>query len=91
MVDALNLDDGLVGRCCQHAVIAASPGMVGIYLATQRIRPELSGLINIRYATINPDRDRHLGGQPQAVLALDGVAGKSSDGVIQEVTELARG
>ena len=53
MVDALNLDDGLVGRCCQHAVIAASPWMVGIYLATQRIRPERCGLINIRYATIN--------------------------------------
>src|SRR5688572_27666005 len=53
MVDALNLDDRFVGWCCKHAVIAASPWMVGIYLATQRIRPELCGLINIRYATIN--------------------------------------
>lgn len=53
VVDALDLDDGLVGRCCQHAVIAASPRMVGIDRATQRISPELRSLIYIRDTAIN--------------------------------------
>lgn len=53
VVDALDLDDGLVGRCGQHAVIAASPWMVGIDRATQRISPEPGGLIYIRYTAIN--------------------------------------
>jgi hypothetical protein len=53
VVDALNLDNRLIGRCCQHAVIAASPWMAGIYRAAQRIGPEPGGVINIRHATIN--------------------------------------
>ncbi len=53
MVDALNLDNKLIRRCRQHAVIAASPRMFGIDLAAQRISPKLGGLINIRHAAIN--------------------------------------
>ena len=53
MLDALNLDNGLIGRCCQHAVIAASPWVVGIYLAAECIGPEPGGLIDIRYMAIN--------------------------------------
>ena len=45
----------------------------------------------VRYATVNPDQDGHLGGEPQAVLALDGMAGRSPDGVFQEVADLAHG
>jgi hypothetical protein len=53
MLNALDLDDRLVGRRYQHAVIAASPRMIGIHFAAQCIGPESSRLINIRYAAIN--------------------------------------
>jgi hypothetical protein len=53
MLNALNLDDRLVGRRYQHAVIATSPRMDGIHFAAQCISPELSRLIDIRYAAIN--------------------------------------
>ncbi|HUG91043.1 MAG TPA: hypothetical protein VML55_09430 [Planctomycetaceae bacterium] len=45
----------------------------------------------VRYATVNPDRDRHLAGDPQPVLPLDALGDKSSDNLFQEVTDLERG
>jgi len=45
----------------------------------------------IRYAAVNPDRDRHLAGDPQAVLSLDALGEQSPDRLFQEMTELARG
>jgi len=45
----------------------------------------------VHYAVVNPDRDRHLAGDTQAVLSLDSVGEQSPDRLFQEMTELARG
>ncbi len=45
----------------------------------------------IRYVTVNPDREQHLAGHPQPVLALDALGDKSPDNLFQEVSKLARG
>lgn len=45
----------------------------------------------VRYATVNPDQDRHLAGDPQPVLPLDALGDKSPDELFQEVTDLERG
>lgn len=50
-----------------------------------------AGREGIRYATVNPDRDRHLAGDPQSVLSLDALAEESADSLVRQVTELARG
>ncbi len=45
----------------------------------------------IRYATVNPDRDRHLKGVAQGVLSLDALGEESADSLSRQVAELARG
>jgi len=44
---ALDLHDGLVWGCFQHAVVSASPRMTRVYRAAQCICPELGSLVNI--------------------------------------------
>ncbi len=44
----------------------------------------------IQYVTINPERDRHLEGEPQSALLLDAIGDKSPERLFQEVNELAR-
>ncbi len=44
----------------------------------------------IHYVTVNPVRDRHLAGEPQPVLYLDGLGSKSPDSLFEEVTGLVR-
>jgi hypothetical protein len=46
---------------------------------------------DISYATVNPDRARHLAGVAQGVLSLDALAEESADGFYRQVAELARG
>lgn len=43
----------------------------------------------IRYVTVNPDRERHLAGDPQAVLSLDALGTESADSLFRQVTGLA--
>jgi len=45
----------------------------------------------IRSVTVNPDRARHLAGDPQAALSLDAMGDQSPDRLFQEMTELAKG
>jgi hypothetical protein len=45
----------------------------------------------VRYVTVNPDRDRHLAGDPQPVLSLDLLGEESADSLSRQVAELARG
>ena len=45
----------------------------------------------IRYVTVNPDRERHLAGDPQLVLSLDALGEESADSLLQEVADLAQG
>jgi len=45
----------------------------------------------VHYAAINPDRERHLAGDPQTVLSLDTMGDESADRLFQEVMELAQG
>jgi len=45
----------------------------------------------VHYAVVNPDRDQHLAGDPQAVLSLDSLGEESADTLHQQVAELARG
>ena len=44
----------------------------------------------VHYAVVNPDRDRHLAGDEQAVLSLDALGEESADSLHQQVAELAR-
>jgi hypothetical protein len=44
----------------------------------------------IQYVTINPDRERHLAGEPQSVLVLEALGDRSPASLVQEVNELAR-
>jgi len=44
----------------------------------------------IRSATVNPDRERHLAGDPQAAYSLDALNGQTPAGLLQELTALAR-
>ncbi len=44
----------------------------------------------IRYVTVNPDRDRHLAGDPQPVLSLGILGEESADSLSRRVAELAR-
>lgn len=44
----------------------------------------------IHYATVNPDRERHLAGEPQPVLFLDAVSEESADSLLSKVTNLAQ-
>jgi hypothetical protein len=46
---------------------------------------------DISYATVNPDRARHLAGVAQGVLSLDALAEESADSLYRQVAELARG
>ncbi len=45
----------------------------------------------VHYAVVNPDRDRHLAGDPQAVLSLDELGVESAESLHHQVAELARG
>jgi len=45
----------------------------------------------VHYAVVNPDRDRHLAGDPQAILSLDGLGAESANSLHQQVVEVARG
>jgi len=45
----------------------------------------------IHYVIVNPDRHRHLAGDPQPVLSLDDLGAGSADRLFREVKELARG
>ncbi len=45
----------------------------------------------IRYVTINPDRERHLAGDPQSVLSLDAMSEESAGSLVRQVTELVQG
>jgi len=45
----------------------------------------------VRYAAFSPDRENHLGAEPQAVLSLKGLSGRGPESVFQELTALARG
>jgi hypothetical protein len=45
----------------------------------------------IRYVTVNPDRERHLAGDPQAVLSIDALGEESADSLFRRVTDLAQG
>ncbi len=47
MLDAQDLDDRLIGRCLQHAVVAASAGMPGVHRTPECFRPETRGLVDI--------------------------------------------
>src|SRR5262245_9303429 len=42
VLDALDLDDRLVGRCCKHAVIAAAHRMVTVHGTAERGGPKLA-------------------------------------------------
>jgi hypothetical protein len=53
MLDALNFDNGLIWRRFQHAIVAATGGMISIHHTTQCSSPEAGSLINIRRAAIN--------------------------------------
>ncbi len=44
----------------------------------------------IHYVTINPDRERHLAGDPQPALSLDAVGEKSPDSLLQELKTIAQ-
>ena len=55
---ALDLHDGLVWGCFQHAVVSASPRMTWVYRATQCIRPEPGSLVYIRSAAVNQKRTK---------------------------------
>jgi len=44
----------------------------------------------VQYAAINPDRERHLAGDPQVVLSLDALGEESVDSLHRQVAELAR-
>src|SRR5215467_10372547 len=48
MLHTLNLNNRLVGRCVQHAVVAAGAWVIKIYRAAQCFGPESCGLIDIR-------------------------------------------
>ena len=54
--NALNLHDRLVGRSLQHAIVAASAGMLLVYRTPQCLRPEFRSLTNIRCPTVNENR-----------------------------------
>src|SRR5882724_12080051 len=56
MVHALDLDDGLVHRGLQHAVVAAAAGMLEVHRATQRLAPETGGRVNIGGPTVDQYR-----------------------------------
>ncbi len=45
----------------------------------------------VRYVTVNPDRDRHLAGDPQPALSLDVLGEESADSLYRRLAELARG
>jgi len=45
----------------------------------------------VHYAVVNPNRDRHLAGDTQAVLSLDALSEESAGSLHQQVAELARG
>jgi len=45
----------------------------------------------VHYAVVNPDRDRHLAGDDQAVLSLNALGEESADSLHQQVAGLARG
>jgi hypothetical protein len=53
MLDALNLDNGLIWWSLQHAVVSARPRVIGINCAAKRIGPEPGSLVNIQCAAIN--------------------------------------
>jgi hypothetical protein len=53
MPDTLNLNNGLVGRCVQHAVVAVGARVIKIYRTPKRFGPESCGLINIRGSAID--------------------------------------
>jgi hypothetical protein len=52
MLDALNLNNRLVGRCLQHSVVAARARVIKIYRAAECVSPESRSLIDIRRPTI---------------------------------------
>src|SRR4029453_4465180 len=56
VVDALDLDDALVGRGLQHPVVAAAAGMLGVHRAPQRPRPEESSLVHVRCVAVDQHR-----------------------------------
>jgi L-ascorbate metabolism protein UlaG (beta-lactamase superfamily) len=43
----------------------------------------------IHYATVNPERQRHLAGDPQPVLFLDALRDESAENLLQAVTTIA--
>ncbi len=47
MLDALDLDNWLVWRRLEHAVVSASTGVIRVYGPTKRFSPELSSLVNV--------------------------------------------
>ena len=45
----------------------------------------------VKYVAVNPDRDRHLAGDPQPILSLVDLGEESADRLFEEVKEPARG
>jgi len=45
----------------------------------------------VQYAVVNPNRDRHLAGDQQAVLFLDVLGEESADSLHRQVAEFAKG
>src|SRR5262245_59452796 len=53
VLDALDLDDRLVCRCCKHAVIVAAHRMVKVHGTAERGGPEVSGLVHVDRLAVN--------------------------------------
>src|SRR5262249_31261582 len=53
VLDALDLDDRLVCRCCKHAVIVAAHRMVKVYGTAERGGPEAGGLVHVGDLAVN--------------------------------------
>jgi len=51
---------------------------------------QLPGRVVFRYVTVNPDRERHLAGDPQVVFPLDALDEMSPESQFQEVQILAQ-
>src|SRR5581483_4895878 len=53
VLQALDLHDGLIGRCLQHAVVATRAGMTRVHWTTQRVGPETGRRIDIVSLTVD--------------------------------------
>jgi len=53
MLNTLNLNDRLVGRCVQHPVVAAGTCVIKIYPSPERFGPEACGQVNIGRSAID--------------------------------------